>query len=298
LYGMRFVLTFWFSSFRPRFHFHLKSISDHLLFGRNVLTANFMWFLTASIDGMIVGRVLGATALGLYSMAFQFARLPVLLISGPLQYVIYTHLAPLRDDKDTLRRIFLLFTRVLGIIIFPAVGMVAAAHHAVFKIFLSEKWLESGTLFMLAAPAASVQAVTAMRGTLTMVLGRTEIQLRCSIEFFFVLGALLLTFIWFGMNWFVVGYNLAVFLYLPRALMLILPLVDCPMPDYFRVMAVPAGVTAGCILVYWLLLQAAAMGDWTQLFLGGGISVAGIALSALIQRRALTDAAALLRENW
>ena len=76
LYGARFILTFLFSGFRPAFIFHPRGIVDHLLFGRDVLAATLVGFFTYSMDNIVVGKILGPTALGLYSMAFMFARPP------------------------------------------------------------------------------------------------------------------------------------------------------------------------------------------------------------------------------
>jgi PST family polysaccharide transporter len=298
LYGTRFILTLLFSSFRPGLHFNLRGIKEHLTFGRDLLAAKFVGFLTMAMDGPIVGKVLGAGILGLYTMAFMFARLPGQVISGPLQYVVYAHLARLKDDRAALRRMLLLLTRILATVIFPGVGMVAAAHAAVFKLFLSDKWIDSGTLFMLAAPAAAFQAVTGLRGTFLMIIGRVDIQFRSAIEFFLLLAVFLLAFIWFGIKWFVIGYNCAVFFYFPRSMMMALPHIGCTLMDYTRAMVLPAIVAGGCIALYEGLNAFFGPGDWGQLFLGGGLGVLGIAAGILVQYRPLKDEFTLLREKW
>ena len=65
---------------------------------------------------------------------------------------------------------YLFITRVLATLLFPVIGMVAAAHQPVFKILLSEKWSMSGDLFVLLAPACALQAVAALSGTVRMAL--------------------------------------------------------------------------------------------------------------------------------
>ena len=298
LYGGRFILTFVCSSFRPSLHFNLNEIKEHLKFGRDVLAAKFVWFLTGAMDSPIVGRVLGTTTLGFYAMSSMFSRLPGQVISGPLQYVIYAHLSPLRDDKVALRRIMLLLTRLLAIIIFPGMGMVAVAHQSVFKLFLSEKWLPAGDLFMLLAASAAFGAVTGLRGTFMMIIGRVGLQLQSAIEYFFLLGTVLLVSVWFGIKWFVIGYSCACFLYFPRSMALILPHLECPLADYARTLVLPAIVTAGCILLFQILVSFLSPGDWEQLFLGGFIGVLGIAISAFAQLRTLKAEFILLREKW
>jgi PST family polysaccharide transporter len=296
LYGTRFLLTFWLSCFRPRMTFNLQGLKEHLVFGRDVLSANFVTFLTQSVDTFIIGKILGPVALGLYTMAFLFARLPARLIAGPLQYVIYAHLAPVNNDKAAVRHIFLLLTRLLSVFIFPAMGMVAIAWHPVFTLLLSDKWLHSGAIFMLAAPAAALQTVTTLRGTFMMVMGRTDVQLRSNIEFFSILIVALLASVHFGIEWAVVGYSCAVFLYFPRSMALILPLIECRPMAYLRAMAVPVAVAMACAVAYTEINQLLSPGDWVQLFIGGGFGVLGIAASLLIQYRPLSLEIAFLRE--
>ncbi len=295
LYSTRFLMTFWFSHFRPYLVFNLKSVKEHLIFGRDVLNVNFFGFIISTMDSFIIGKVLGPTLLGLYTMAFLFARLPSRLVAGPLQYVIYAHLAPMGSNTVLMRQVFLFLTRALSILIFPAVGMVAAAYHPVFTTFLSDKWVQSGEIFMLVAAAVSLQAVTALRNTFLMIIGRTDVMLRSTIEFCLVLAIALLTSVWFGVKWVAIGYSCAVFLYFPRSMAFLLPLIEYSIFSYLKSMAVPIAVTTIGILAYIALDYAFPMGDWAKIALGGSLSILAIAASGLVQYRSLKQGVALLR---
>lgn len=296
LYGARFVLTFWYSTLRPGLVFNLRSVREHLIFGRNVLGASFMTTLTQSVDSFVIGKVLGSLLLGYYAMAFIFVRLPWRVVTGPLEYVIYAHLAPLAGNKDLVRRVFLLLTRVLAILVVPAIGLVAAAHTPVFRILLSDKWQLSGILFMVAAPAAALQTVTAFYGTFIMALGRTDVQVRLNTEFLVALAIALLLCAPHGIVWAVMGYSAVVFLYFPRYLALIMPLLGCPAAAYLRTLAVPVVMTLSCVALYIELTYTMVTGDWQQMFLGGALALLGIVSSALIQYRALFGEVELLSE--
>ena len=296
MYSARFVLTYFFGDFRPRLIFDLRRVADHLIFGRNVLGASFVLTLTQSLDGLIVGKILGPMFLGFYSMALMFVRLPARMVTGPLEYVIYVHLTRFGDDKPVIRQVFLLLTRILAILLFPAIGMVAAAHEPLFKLLLSEKWAESGRLFMLAAPAAALQAATGFTNSFMMALGRTKVQLRLNAEFCILMAAALLVLSWLGITWAVLGYSAAVFLYFPRFMALILPQLECSRAAYLRVLIVPAAITLACVLLYTDLTEILALGDWQRLFLGGGISLLGIGAGVLAQYRFLFGEAALLNK--
>jgi O-antigen/teichoic acid export membrane protein len=186
-------------------------------------------------------------------------------------------------------------TRGLAIVVFPAVGMVAVAHQAVFDLLLSAKWAPAGDLFMVVAPACALQAVTAIGGTVRMVLGRTDIMLKTTVEFGVLWVIALLVTVWFGLEWTAISYNLAVLLYSPRSLMLILPIVGGTLLLYFRVIASPIVITLVCVAVFREVTQGGAVGEWAQLVIGGILAVAGILASALAQRESLLKETALLR---
>jgi O-antigen/teichoic acid export membrane protein len=296
LYVLRFIMTFSLAKFRPRFVFTLKEVKEHLLFGRDIIGASFVNYIAQSADSFLIGKMLGASILGIYTMAFTFVRLPLRIIAGPLQYVVYAYLSPLHKDTELMKKTFIFLTRILSLALYPSIGLVAAAAHPVFTVFLSETWRESGTLFMIAAPAAAVQAVTGLRITYLLALGKTTVQLRTTTEACLMAVAALAISVSFGVTWVVVAFNVAIFLYLPRALMLLLPLINCTMGEYLRTMFWPVATTlAGCAL-YYELAQNMGFTEVQKIILGAVISVSAIILSGLLEFKTLKREAAALRD--
>jgi O-antigen/teichoic acid export membrane protein len=294
-FGVRLLLTLWLSPFRPIMRIKRHLLKGHVAFSRDVLANNVLGFFTQSIDNLVIGKVLGSAAVGIYAMTFQFARLPMLLISGPLQYVLYAQLAKVKDDREAVGRALFAVSRGLAILVFPAVGMVAVAHQAVFDLLLSSKWAAAGDLFMIVAPACALQAVTAIGGTVRMVLGRTDIMLRTTVEFGVLRIIGLVLTVWFGLEWTAFSYNLAVLLYCPRSLMLILPAVGGTVRAYFRLLAVPIVVTVACMALFREITDGSMFGEWAQLLIGAILALAGIAASALAQRGSLLEEIAFLQ---
>lgn len=283
-FGVRLILTLYLSPFRPMLAFNLPKAKSHLVFGRDILTTNIVGFLTRSIDNLVIGRVLGAASVGVYSMATQFARLPTMLISGPLQYVLYGQLVKLKNESEAVTTTFFAITRILAILVVPAVGMVAVAHQAVFTFLLSAKWGAAGFLFMLIAPACALQAVTGIGGTVRMALGRTDIVLRMAVESGVLWVVLLALAVSHGLTSTAAAYNLAVLLYFPRSLGFILPIVGGTAWSYLRHLAVPAIVTVICGGVFVEVTDVAAVGRVVQLVLASILAVIAILGSWLVQR--------------
>lgn len=294
-YLMRFVLTYRLSAFRPLYVYNYREVAEHLTFGRDVLSVNILNFFARSLDNLVIGKVISAAAVGIYSMALQFARLPGMLVSGPLQFVLYPRLSERKNDPAAIRATFLIVTRVLAIMIFPTMGMVAAAHYAVFTLLLSAKWAVSGKLFMIVAASCAVNAVTSLSATVLLALGRTDIRIRTTIEFGGLWLASLLVSVWFGLEWVAIAFNLATLAYTPRTVMLLLPHIGCKNAEYWRTMLTPSIATAGAIALFWEAKHSWLLGSWAQLFLAAFLSLLAIAVSVAKQHRFLRDELTLWR---
>ena len=292
-FAVRLTATFLASPFRPLMVLNLRSAREHLLFSRDIISVNFINFFSRSLDNLVIGKGINVAAVGVYAMASQFIRLPLMVVTGPLQYVLYAQLAGSANDLPAVRRLFLVLTRSLATLGFPLIGIVAAAHHPIFTLLLSEKWASAGEIFLILAPVSALLQLTALSGTFMLALGRTDIQLRKTVEFGFIWITALLTSVRFGLEWTAIAYSCAVILYTPRSLMLALPLMECPALLYTRALMIPSMVTCGCIAGFWELNRLLLFGQWAQLYLGAALAVVGVMASAVGQHRAFLDEFAL-----
>lgn len=284
LYLIRMTLTVLFSPLKPQKILDIKNASAHIIFARDILAFNVISFLTRSLDNLIIGKVMDTVAVGIYSMAFQFARLPMTILAGPIQAVFYAKMAKVKDDKHAIRKIFLIITRILATIIFPAMGMVAVAHSAIFTLLLSDKWHESGQIFMLVSAVTALQAVmNLLCNTVRMALGHTGNQVRQTTEQGIIWIVTMFSTIWFGMDTLVIAYNIVFLLYSPRILALTLPFIDCSFKDYLKAIAAPILVSICCIMLYSALNDMFEPRIITQ-FVGAAIfTLLGIVASLLLQ---------------
>lgn len=288
-YVVKLALTVPLSRFCPRFVLALQEVKSHLKFGRDVLGVQFVNFLAQSPDSLVIGRVLGAAPTGIYSMSMLFANLPHRLVSGPLQFVTYPHFSEIREDTKGVADALLFWTRVLGIIIIPGMAMIVVAEEPLFRILLSEKWASAGTIFRLVAPGATLVTLTGLCGTALLAVGRTDIRMRQAVESGALRVIALLSSVWFGVEWVAIAFSLYLFLYLPRFLYLILPVLGCPVFSYLRTMLVPLLTAVVCAAIYLEIAYATRIGDWGLAALAGGLALSGIAMAALLQIRPLRE---------
>jgi O-antigen/teichoic acid export membrane protein len=283
-YAVRLSLVFSVAQFQPSLAIDWSRAKEHVIFGRDVLGSNLVGFFTRSLDILVIGKVLGATSAGFYGMAFQFLRLPLMIITGPLQYVLFAQLVEIRRDKETMRGTFLLFTRTLALAIFPTMGLVAAAHGPVFDLLLSPNWRVSGELFFIVAPVAALQSVNSLGGTFVTAAGRIDIRMKTTAEFGVLWLTALLASASFGIVAVAMAYVLVVLTYLPRSLSLTLSVIGCSAREYLSALIAPAIATAGGVVLFESLIHLLMPGELASLFMAATLAILAVAFGGIVQR--------------
>ncbi len=286
-YIVRVMLTLACSPYRPRLIFDLPDAWEHVIFGRNLLGVALITSASRAIENLAIGKINGPGATGIYSMAFQFARLPFMLVTGPLQYVLYPHIAAIREDKTKLAALFLLFTRLLAMVVFPGVCLVALASEPMFHLLLSKKWEQAAPIFVLIAPAAALQPVTSIVGTFLMALGRTEVQMRLAGQFAVLWLVGLMLSVWYGIEAVAATYSICGVLFSMWSLRICLPLVDCSFASYARVFMWPVVLTVTAMIGYAMLRSTSATHDVLNVCLSLALAASVCVVGLFAQRRAL-----------
>ena len=101
------------------------SFSELMNYGVGQSAGRIGVFLGNQADNLVVGRFLGATALGLYSRAYQLMAVPTALLGDVLDRVLFPTMARVQDDPLRLASAYLQGTAFVALVTLPA-GVVAA----------------------------------------------------------------------------------------------------------------------------------------------------------------------------
>ena len=276
--------TFLISDYSPRFRFNKLEIKSHIKFGRAVLAANLINFGSRASESSIIGRILGPEVFGIYAMAFQFARMPALLITGPLNYVLYPQISRIRHNPAGVKSLFMLTTKVLALLFFPAIAVAAAANGPIFHVLLSEKWSHAGIIFMLVAPAMAIQCVSNSIVVFLMALGRTDIQVRLATLTALLWLAAMLASIWFGIDAVAISYSICIILMLAWTLRHALPILNCSASTYLQGLRGPIVVAAIDTALYYFGSAQLQNNNWWQVGLATAIVAVSLLASFALQR--------------
>jgi PST family polysaccharide transporter len=250
LWTVKAIILITATSFRPQFTFTFDRLREHLIFARDTLGFAITFFISRNFDSLVVGKVLGTAALGLYAMAFRIMALPMNILSGSIQAAIYPKFVQLREDHGKLLQIVLMITTAQAAFIFPGMAAVAVASHSVFTLLLSERWSEAALIFALFAPAGAIQAVTMLNGPLLQSIGRTGARFRLTAEFavLWMIGAPLLAL--HSLEAVALGYSVLTIAYLPRQLALYLRPIGGTTMQYMTALAGPTLLSIALVIVH------------------------------------------------
>ncbi len=169
------LLFYIYHPWRPGFSFSFSKIKEMFNFGLKVAIARFLWYVYTNSDFLMAGKLLGKTALGYYSLAFQFASIPLDKIVSLVTQVAFPVFSEIQDDAERLKRYFIKMVRVVAFITFPIFcGIALTADDAVI-LFLTEKWRLTILPLKVLCIVSTLRAIYTINAPLVMAKGKPAI---------------------------------------------------------------------------------------------------------------------------
>ena len=169
------------SSWRPKFSFDLSAFKELMHFGGNLVGSNILHYWGRNIDKLLIGRLIGSSALGIYTLADNLMRLPVSNVTDITSAVMFPALSAMQDDVESVKRIYLRATRMIALLTFPMmIGLIILAEPTILAVY-GEKWKEAVGIVQVLCFSGMAQSIYFTGGWIFLSQGRTDIVFRWSI---------------------------------------------------------------------------------------------------------------------
>ena len=189
----------------PRLQIEREIAGSMFRYGASMLGINILGALVSNIDYVIVGRVLGDEALGVYTLAYRLPELLILNILWVVSAAVFPAYAALQKDPDTLRRGFLVTLRFLELVSVPlCLGLFLVADPLV-RVAFGEKWLEAVPVVRILALFMLARSVGSNVGDVYKAIGRPDILVKLGL----IILPPLVAALWYGTRYGLVGVALA-----------------------------------------------------------------------------------------
>jgi len=169
------VLSVGGGAWRP--NLHLREAAVVMPFGLRVFGSNCLAFASRNLDNILVGRVLGVTALSYYAMAYRVLAIPVQMVGQTVQRVTFPLLSRIAGDRDRLRDTVVRVTELLAIAAVPPMVLVAVASPQLVGVLLGPAWTPAVPVLAVLAIAGARETVFQVTGTLMKAMGRGRLLL-------------------------------------------------------------------------------------------------------------------------
>jgi O-antigen/teichoic acid export membrane protein len=150
---------------------------------------------------MLVGRFLGPSALGAYSVAYNLMLVPISQIAIPVQDVLFPAFARMQHDLDALKAAWARANRLVAAIALPALGGLIVVAPDFVDVVLGKRWHPAVRVIQVLALVGMLQSVQGLNSSVLRAVDRTGALFRYSV----VVTVASLTAFVVGLHWGVVG---------------------------------------------------------------------------------------------
>jgi PST family polysaccharide transporter len=149
-----------------------QKVARRLLhFGLPLAGASIIVFAISFADQIVVGRMLGPTALGFYLLAFNLSSWPVQMFSQPLRAVAPPTFARLQHRPEAMRRTFGSIVGLLGAVTFPICLLLAGAAEPVVRFIYGADWTPAASALVWLAVMAAFRILFELAYDYLVVVG-------------------------------------------------------------------------------------------------------------------------------
>lgn len=253
------VLLLWITaSQRPGFIFNLKAVRGYLHFGIYIFGDRVLNYFNRNLDNILIGRMLGAEALGFYTLAYSLMLTPVSKIASPVSSVIFPAFSIVQHDNKKIREGYLQVVKYISLLTFPMMaGLFATAPEFIISVY-GAKWQPSILILQIFCLVGAIQSVGTTVGSVQYAKGRPDLSFKWGCLAVVVNATAFII----GVRWGILGVTCA---YLIAALVLeptiqgwTNRLIDLRWPEFlkqFTIQAKGAGLIIIAILALKILLQ-------------------------------------------
>jgi O-antigen/teichoic acid export membrane protein len=172
------ALSYRIAPFRPRLSFNPGSLSQLVKYGRHANLTTILTFIVMSGGELLVGRLLGAEALGIYQVSLVIPMMVGVRLTGTLASVGVPTFVLLREERSRLLGAFSFELGMVSLVLIPgAIGLAILAPDLVAILFGS-RWSETVVPLRILCGYAICAGLSGVMASLHYGMNRPDVQTR------------------------------------------------------------------------------------------------------------------------
>ncbi len=223
------------SSWRPPWRFAWSDIRSMRSYSLNLVGFNIFNYFARNADNLLIGRYLGVSALGYYSLAYNLMLFPIQNIVRVVGRVLFPAFSRVQHDNVRFRRGYVRICTIIAAVTFPLMMAMTVVADPMIAVLFGTQWMPSATLVMILAPLGMIQSLGTTVGDIYTAKGRTDWMFRWGL----VAGSAVIVSFLVGLNWGVIGVATAyavtsgILLFYPN-FAIPFKLIDLPISEWLK----------------------------------------------------------------
>lgn len=209
------------SQWRPVFRWDSQEIRGVMGFSGNLVGFNIFNYFTRNVDNLLIGKYLGATDLGYYTMAYRLMIWPLQNISNVVGRTLFPVFSRMQADQGRLAGAYVRATAAIILITAPLMFGFFVLREPFIAVVLGERWQPAVDVLAWLVPVGLLQSMGTTVGALYLATGRTDVMFKWGIA----AGLLAMPAFIIGLQWGITGVAAA---YAVASLLLIWPSLAIP----------------------------------------------------------------------
>lgn len=203
------------SGYRPMWRFAPTPIKGLFRYGFYLSSFNFVNYWARNADNLIIGKFLGAQALGLYDLAYQLMLLPITQFISAISTVMFPAFSSIQRDRQRVKEIYLRMNGVICLTTFPIlIGLLVTAEPFILGLY-GPKWEAAVPALRILSVAGLTGIICNPVGLIYLSQGATDKMFRSGVIFtLIVVGGILIGSMGRSITSVALGYTVSTFIIL------------------------------------------------------------------------------------
>jgi O-antigen/teichoic acid export membrane protein len=190
---------------KPSFFFKIRPLKEFLSFGLYQMGENVLRYFSAEFDTILIGKLLGLDALGVYNVSKSLITKPYMIINPVITKVAFPLMSQIQNDIVRLPTVFLKIVNNLAYVNIPIYIMISFFAQPLVLILFGEKWLDAVPIIQILSFTYLLRALNNPSGSLLLSQGKANVAFYWNLSVF----ALYPISILIGFNWGIIGVTIA-----------------------------------------------------------------------------------------
>ena len=165
-----YIITYWFPSTKIDY----TNLNSIIKYSFSIMGSSFINLIYNDGDKLAIGKMMGDSALGYYSLAWQLSNVVNKNLTSLVSRVSMPVLSNAKSNPKIFQELFNDITQIISVLIIPLYTILFIFSQDIINIVYGNRWTSIDTLFKIFLMYTSIRSLTTISGVIYNVIGKPE----------------------------------------------------------------------------------------------------------------------------